>query len=121
MDIAFSGIAVVLSFAVVYFLLPIVKAHVSKKELEVAKEIITNIVASLEAEEMEGQEKKKIAVALIKKILKLKKINIPDMLLNALIESSLYFLRKKFGKTKRHKTTEPEGDILMEYSGKEGR
>ena len=118
MDYVFSGIAVFGSLLLVYIVLPILRTHIGKKELEIAKEVITNIVASLEMSEISGKEKKELAISMIKRILKLKKINIPSILIDALIESSLYFLRKKYGKKKKEK--ELSGDAILEYSVKEG-
>jgi len=118
MDIFLSSLTIGVSFLLVYIVLPFLKVHLGKKEIAFARDIITDIVASLEKETISGSEKKKLAIALVKKILEMKKIHIPDMLLSTLIESSLYFLRKSFPK-KREKRL-PEEGILGTYSVKAG-
>ena len=88
---------------------PFLKNYLTKKELQLARNIITDIVAGLESRDLSGSDKKKLAEKIIKEILRVKKIKIPDMLISALIESSLYFLRKSFGKNlinEKNKTLE---------------
>ncbi len=96
MDIVFSGLSILLSFLLTYIALPFLKTHLGKREVAFARDIITDIVASLEGETLTGPQKKELAIKIAKQVLKLKKIKLPDMFINALIESSLYFLRKGF-------------------------
>ena len=118
MDIALGGISIFLSFLFIYVVVPFLKIHLSKKEIAFAKDIIIDIVASLEGENINGKDKKTLAIELAKKILKFKKINIPDMFLNALIESALYFLRKQFKKSS-HRVQKEKG-VIATYSIKNG-
>ncbi len=117
MDILLPIISIGFSFLIAYVVLPFLKIHIGEKELSLAKDVIDEIVASLEEEDLSGKEKKKLAIALARKILKLKKINIPDMFLGTLIESSLYFLRKQFGK----KIIPKEKGVIATYSVKTGK
>ena len=117
MDILFPIISIGVSFLLVYIILPFLKVHIGEKEVSLAKDVIDEIVASLEEENLSGKEKKNLAMTLAREILRLKKINIPDMFLSALIESSLYFLRKQFGK----KITPKEKGVIATYSVKTGK
>ncbi len=122
MDVVLSSLAIGLSFVLVYVVLPFLKTHLGKKEIEFARNIITDIVASLEEETISGSEKKQLAIAIAKKVLEMKKIHIPDMMLSALIESSLYFLRKSFPKKQKKSVSDAiKGDVLATYSVKDGR
>lgn len=116
MTIAFSGISLILSFLLVYIVIPYLRTQLSKKEMEIIKDVITNIVASLENENIDGEDKKTLAIKLIKRILELKKINVPLVILNPLIESSLYFLRKKFGEPKYK---QKQDGLIATYSVKD--
>ena len=116
MTITFSGVSLILSFLLVYIVIPFLRTQLSKKEMEIVKDVIMNIVASLENENIDGKDKKVLAIKLIKRILELKKINVPLVILNPLIESSLYFLRKKFGKPKKK---QKQDGLIATYSVKD--
>lgn len=98
MDIAKGIITIFVSLLGTYIIMPFLKNYLTKKELQLARNIITDIVAGLESQNLSGADKKELAEKIIKEILRVKKIKIPNMLISALIESSLYFLRKSFGK-----------------------
>ena len=117
MDIVFSIIIMGISLSLTYFVLPFLKLYLNKKQLQLARDVITDIVAALEDQEITGGEKKELALKIAKELLKLKKIRIPDMFINALIESSLYFLRKQFS----HSVSKKMPGEILSYSVKEGK
>lgn len=89
-------ISVIIPLLVVYFALPWIRKRVGEDKFSKAKDIVMEVCKHIE-ESKDGiseEEKKKAAFELSKKLLKMEDIKIKDDILEVLIDSAEFLLKK---------------------------